>query len=298
MVASAVTALIAAVMLGLVLTTLGNWSRSQDSLVGGSQARQVLDQMAQDLEGAWYRDDGNTWLAATVQPGYGTSGAWVDGAKPPGASFDPTAPSLADARFGVAGVWLRFFTTRQGGDPRTNDPAAPVAVAYQIIRRAATPGNTACHYLLYRSEASPSATLNAGYDLTSGNYTNASDITGSAGNIVSPDRRQAIADNVIDLGVRFYGYGAAAGSGDRPLIQLFPLDGSALEYRTRTPATTGGPAGRMPAVVDVMLRILTYEGARQLEALEAGRIAGDWWEIAQAHSQVFTRRVVIQCGPF
>ncbi|MDB6126754.1 MAG: prepilin-type N-terminal cleavage/methylation protein, partial [Verrucomicrobia bacterium] len=64
-----------------------------------------------------------------------------------------------------------------------------------------------------------------------------------------------------------------------------------LDYRAKS--LDGPMAERMPWVVDVVLRILTDDGARMIAGLENGRIAGDWWEIALAHSHVFTRRVVV-----
>ena len=62
----------------------------------------------------------------------------------------------------------------------------------------------------------------------------------------------------------------------------------------------------MPDVVDVMVRILTDEGARLIAAFEANpaipastalptgvNAQQYWWQVALAHSQVFTRRIVI-----
>ena len=294
--AATITALIAVMLLGLTVATLSHWSRIQDRLMMENQAWAVLEQLTQDIEGARFRDDGNVWLAATVQAGTGASGAWIGGAKPVDASLDPASHSLADARFGVAGVWLRFFTSRQGADPQEADPVGPVAVAYQIIRRAPNAGGTHCHYFLYRSEVSPSATLAAGFDLTSGSYTSASEMNGEAGSIVNPRLSQVMADNVIDFGLRFYGGDTPAGSPGSRLRQLFPLDVLQREYRATVPPSGADLAGRMPAVVDVMLRILTSEGVRRIEALEAGRITGDWWSIARAHSRVFTRLIVVQAG--
>ena len=63
----------------------------------------------------------------------------------------------------------------------------------------------------------------------------------------------------------------------------------------------------MPEVVDVMVRILTDDGARLIALYEqantpltlpAGRNAQQyWWDLAMAHSQVFTRRIVINAKP-
>ena len=63
----------------------------------------------------------------------------------------------------------------------------------------------------------------------------------------------------------------------------------------------------MPEVVDVMVRILTDEGARLIGTFEqanspltlpAGVNAQQyWWQLATAHSQVFTRRIVLPTQP-
>jgi hypothetical protein len=56
----------------------------------------------------------------------------------------------------------------------------------------------------------------------------------------------------------------------------------------------------MPEVADVMLRILSEEGAVQIENIETGRVmrpagfatdAEWWWAVAEAHSRIFIRRV-------
>jgi hypothetical protein len=61
-----------------------------------------------------------------------------------------------------------------------------------------------------------------------------------------------------------------------------------------------------PQVVDVMIRVLTEDGARRLDALEAGagRLglrpaqyptdAEWWWGLVEANSEVFTRRIVLR----
>ena len=133
----------AGVIVGLISTTLAHWNRTQGTLTTESQARLVLDRLEQDLQGAWYRDDGNVWLAATVQAESSASGIWVNGTKPVATSLNHAAANLADARFGLAGVWLRFFTTTQGANPAAGDAAAPVAVSYQLIRRVPSPSSPA-----------------------------------------------------------------------------------------------------------------------------------------------------------
>jgi len=292
LVASAITLLIAGLIVGLIANSLGSWGRLQGTLTAEAQAHAVLDRLAQELQGAIYRDDGGVWLAATVQAGEGASGVWVEGSKPAAASLDPAA-----VRFGVAGVWLRFIATAPGADYRQGDPAVPVAVAYQIIRRTPTPSGESCHYLLYRSAVTPSGTFAAGYDLSAPVYAVHSSEGGTAGSLASPGVQQVIADNVIDFGVRLYSYAPDPATGEPKLVQIFPVDAADLEHQSRLPPTAGELRNRFPAVADLMLRVLTEEGARQIAALESGQIAGEWWAIASAHSRVFIRRVAINAGP-
>jgi len=289
LVAAALTVAIAALALSLMANALTRWNRAQGSLTTEGQARTVLDQLALDLQSACHRDDGQVWLAATVQADTSASGAWINGGKPVAGSLEPAATDLAEARFGRAGVWLRFFTAAGRG----RQPAAPVADAYQIVRRAPTPAGHACHYLLYRSEVGAAETFAAGYDISGPSYAE----PGTAGGSVAvPGLRQVLAENVVDFGVRFLAAATDPATG-RPVIQpVFPLNRADLEYRAgaRDPAEV---RRAFPDIVDVMVRVLTDDGARQIAALEAGQLGGDWWSIALAHSRVLTRRVRVRTNP-
>jgi hypothetical protein len=291
--AAAITLLLAGMIVSVISDVLGKWSRTHGTFAADSQARQVLDQIEQDLQGALYRDDGNTWLAATVQPESGVSGAWVGSTKPVAASLNPAAADLAAARFGAAGVWLRFFTAVGHGDASAPELSAPAAVSYQIIHRAPTPAGSEARYLLYRSAVTPAATFAAGFDLGSARYNPGSESIGAAGSLVTPGVLQVMAEDVIDFGVRFHGYEADPVSGLVQLRRIFAVDSTDLEYRANA---SPGTRHQLPVTADVMLRVLTPEGARQIAALEAGRITGDWWKIATANSRVMTRHIHLQAG--
>ena len=294
LVAATITVLIAGMLVGLIATTLAHWDRTTGALTAEAQARGVLDWLEQDLKGAWNRNDGNAWLVATIQPAVGASGVWENGAKPLAESLSPATPDLMNARFGIAGVWLRFFTNAR--ITTGSLPAPPAAVSYQIVRRASLPPGSMAHYQLYRSEVAPAATLAAGYDLASPLYLTASDLTGSPGNLVRPDRQQVLGDNVIDFGVRLFAIVTDATSGTTTLRQIFPLDAGYLEYRVRNVPTALESLRPFPTVVEVLIRVLTPEGARAIAALEAGRTAGNWWTIAAAHSRVVIRRITVSAG--
>src|SRR5690606_23026014 len=85
-----------------------------------------------------------------------------------------------------------------------------------------------------------------------------------------------------------------------PASEVGALDPNDTELLVRVP---GGVNERPPEVVDVLVRVLSEEGARLIQNLESGRL-GDtppngmttadwWWSIANQHSKVFIRRVEI-----
>ncbi|MEO5961222.1 MAG: hypothetical protein ABIZ49_07115, partial [Opitutaceae bacterium] len=214
-------------------------------------------------------------------------------------------------RFGVAGTWLRFFTVKRGSNSALPEMSAPVAVGYQIVRRA-TSGNetrsTDRRYLLHRSEVRPTSesarlgTIETGFNLALAAYGPARNTAQhrDPAEIRYPTIDCVIAENVVDFGVRCYVRDATATDG---LRRVFPLSNSSLTYAARQPPSVAGANDAFPEVVDIMVRILSEEGARQIASLETGRLGATpptgltpqawWWRIALANSQVFTRRVVL-----
>lgn len=332
LVAVGITAVLAGFIVAVLVNVSGFWSRTSGRLSAEAQARYVLDQIALDLQGAHFRDDGNVWLAATIPANRNTSGYWdvrgaLQTALKPRNTLAGGAGSLQFAatgnlhandprspRFGEAGTWLRFFTTRRGANLTNATSSAPVAVGYQIVRRGttSTPANTDRRYLLHRVEVEPTASLNAGYNLTApGPYAPNSNSpaapTRSPAEIRYPTLNSVVAENVIDLGVRLHVYAPNASTGALELQRIFPSNDSDTAHFATLPPRVPNAAGQFvdsfPEVVDVMVRVLTDEGARLIAGYEAtpqrvfpppGRNAQQyWWDLALAHSQVFTRRIVL-----
>ena len=350
LVAAAITALIAGFLATIVSNVGGLWSQTSGRLSTEAQGRLVLDRLSLDLSSARFQDDGNVWLAANFVNASSNSGIWVtaltaNNQKPNNAtSFVMGSANIGDDRFALAGVWLRFFTTSRGSNTAATPTtiSAPVAVGYQIIRRysAVTATNLNTGYYLHRAEARPAATtgtasrigvLESGYNITSAAYTtstatnNNGSVAGDPRTIQTPGTARVfdavIAENVIDLGVRAYVHDATVAGG---LRAIFPVgsDGkiasanTATRLRSTMPATTPADvlttanAQPMPDVVDVMVRILTDEGARLIAAYEANPATPAstalptgvnaqqyWWLIATSHSQVYTRRIVLHAQP-
>ena len=276
---------------------MGGWNRSSGSLTSGNQARTVLDILSRDLQSAIFKRNGDVWLAATIQS-TGTGFQWAGSSKPSGATIPaiPAAnnplPSLEeDYRFGQAGVWLRFFATTPGSNIGT-DISAPKAISYQIIRRSVSGSSAEQSYMLHRSEVTAQTTFTNGYDLYNSLY--------YSGDIRSPAVDAVIANNVVDFGVRCFKRNTTSGQ----LELIYPSNTAMGFAATSTAGKTGQIAGEnspvinFPDVVEVFVRVLTDEGAQQIANLEASppRITGDWWEIVNANSRVYSRRVEIKAN--
>ncbi len=312
--AAAVTALLAGLLLALIAQVLTTWTRVTGKLSADAQATLILDQVAADLEAALVRWDDGVSFAATMQrdqSGAGDAGmtgaAWPDEAKPRGAAslrLRPASGDLRDARFGHAGVWLRFFTAAPDSNADATNRSAPRAVAYQVVRRQ-TGGRAV--YQLYRSQVRPGgidpSTFSTGYDLFVSGYTTPNGSAQHPGNVRRPNVTFLLGNHVVDFGVRIETRRA-----DGTWDTAFPAtdDASSFLSTTRTGAEPAGYAGRpvtrgIPAAIYVMVRVLDEDGATRIAHLEAGRLAPPvgvtraeyWWQLAEAHSRVHTRRIVL-----
>lgn len=329
LVASAVTAILAGLMLTITMNVTNAWTRSSGTLSANSQAQMVLDTLAQDLQGAVHRNDGNVWLAVNITDGprmtpqrvynelevrnWVLTGPRSQQLKPTFSqntrSFDLEDREFSNLRFGFSGAWLRFFTIpSDSANPQTQ--AAVSAVSYQIVRRNVTgstpgPGNESeIRYMLYRSMVAPQNTFAAGYDFypfraTRNDYyiPPASPLYDERypppGTVIRPDNTRIMANNVIDFGVRLYA------RQNNNLRLVFPANSAGFPSNDHRAYYAGHNASSpFPEVAEVFVRILTDEGAKQIQNLEAGLMQGDWWQIAEANSRVFTRKINLQNRSF
>ena len=349
LVAAGITALLAGFIAVIVNNVSVVWTRSGNRLGTDSQARIVLDQLQLDLQAASYRDDGNVWFAADVLNNTSNSSLWQAAArnpKPPtNLSLQMTAPNIANARFGVAGVWLRFFTTSRGSNTAATPAtiSAPVAVGYQLIRRftATNPANLdSTAYMLHRTEVRPAATgsgaslrpgvLESGFDITAAAYSGSSGSSNNNGSnpadpraIKTPGSARVfdavLAENVIDFGVRCYVNDASVPGGLRLIFPAVnengtPSNAPNTQLRGRLPSNTPPSEENynqlFPDVIDVVVRILTAQGATLIANLEKvqtpalpvpikynGNAQEWWWGVAQENSRVYTRRIVVNAKP-
>ena len=319
LVAVTITLVIAGLMLAVTTNVLNLWRRSQANHTQATTARQVFDLLEQDLQSAIWRRDTNRWLAADIldSPGSLSNHGWLLGPevmKPAkGGSLLPLPAPVAggerllqNARFGLSGSWLRFVATNveSGG-------SLPTVVAYQIARRPITgdplaTNPAAVRYSLYRSAISNADTFAAGYDVTSGGYASTTNNPTSASstayraarNVMNPSHANLLGSNVVDFGCWLY-----VRNPDHTLLRIYPAGTGDSSHQAIGSSTANDT--RYPEVADVMLRILTEEGATLLEAIEAGRVprppvystdAAWWWGVVEANSKVFTRRIEIKGG--
>lgn len=321
LVAVTITLVLAGIMLSVTTSTLGVWTRTQNGFSKGSQAKLALDLMERDLHTAFYRRDGAnaTWLAVDVvnDANLLVNHGWQSGSrmKPAGAQSRRIAPpavtgidaTISDARFGLSGAWLRFIGTNV-----ESAGSLPTAISYQIVRRPVTGTNVSTtnaadvRYSFFRSAVSAENTFAGGYNVLGAAYGSSaptSPTARAAVTLANPHTGgDTLATNVVDFGVWLY---VRESSG--ALRRIFPENDTDFSHAA-SDGVAPADAARFPEVADVMLRVLTEEGARLLDALERGsgfitrpaQFATDddwWWAVVEANSTVFTRRVEIKARP-
>jgi type II secretory pathway pseudopilin PulG len=319
LVAVTITLVIAGLMLTVTINLLDLWQRTQGAAVQVATARQVLDLLERDFHSAFHRRDANRWLAADILDSTSAlaNHGWLAGPGPMkpanGGSLRPLPPVdadgisfIRDARFGLSGVWLRFVGTNveSGG-------SLPSVIAWQVVRRPVTGNPVATNpapvrYSLYRSSVSDAETFSSGYTVTSAAYGSTNNNPSSAlstayrlpRNVTNPSHANLIASNVVDFGCWFY-----VQDTDGTLRRIYPAGAADTSHQAIGNSITDDT--RFPGVADVMVRIVTEQGATLIEAVENGRLvrpsehatdADWWWSIVDAHSTVFVRRIEIKGG--
>lgn len=217
---------------------------------------------------------------------------------------------------------------------------------YQFFRSVVRSGRSATNptdaYSVADAGYNLASNANGGYNKPNIPVALENDAFGDPGSIRKPDRSALIASNVIDFGVRFWKRlppavtdPATSPSTLQLLFPANPVNGRPSETNLGFAVTSLTPAGLValnggtgvpdsglgaaafttgfPDFVDIFVRVLTEEGARQIEAFEngnreapsaSGATATDderkayWWKIAEEHSEVYTERIPIVARPF
>jgi len=314
LVAMTITLILAGLMLAVLTNTLRLWQRTQEDFSASSSASLALDLIERDLRAAVFRKDGGTWLACDVidAPALLAPHGWLiqTGMKPAGTEsrrlipepVDAATPLIANVRFGLSGAWLRFLSTNV-----ETDGSLPMAVSYQIVRRpvsgavaSSNPAET--RYTLFRSAVGSDATFATGNDVTAPGYAGISTTPSASRNpktLMNPNSSDALATNVVDFGVWLH-----LRNSDGTLRRIFPADNDDLVHAARDSGGAADP-NRFPEVVDVMVRILSDQGADLISEMETGGAhlnrpaqyesdAAWWWGVVESHSRVYVRRIVLR----
>jgi hypothetical protein len=321
LVAASLTLIVTVAMVSVSTGALTVWRSAQAAQNQAAAARQVFDLLEQDLHSAVRRRDALGWLAVDVlDNGAGLANhGWLLGPglmKPaqgdslrllPAPEMDGRV-SLAEARFGLSGCWLRFVAANveAGG-------TLPTVVAYQLARRPVTGDPVAdnrapVRYSLYRSAVANDETLARGYDVTAPAYASTdnrpsnalSSAYRQARNVTNPSHANLVAANVVDFGLWLY-----VRNSDGSLRRIFPATAADLSHRATGNGGTDDTA--YPEVVDVLLRVVSEAGAARLAAIEGNTAtvrppgfttdAEWWWAVALQHSRVFVQRIELKGMP-
>lgn len=313
LVAMGLSLAVVALLSVLVARFSETWRRASGQMTASMQARAALDQLAADLQGAFVRDDGQAWLAVRVRENAGDVPLWDNAGaasrqKPAALSLRLEGANIADERFGVGGCWLRFFSAQRMAD----QPAGvPVALGYQIVRRRLNAASEP-RYFLHRAEVRPVRdSVGIGVWESGCNLAGAAALpyaqpsaenSGALGDPASVARPSALgtvlADSVVDFGVRLF---VRDGSGAR---MVYPRADARAEYQAGVESDMP-----WPAEAEIVLRVLTLEGAARIADIEAvpsrvgtrpAEYATDaewWWAVVEQHSKVYVRRVELIARP-
>ncbi len=281
------------------IDTATNNKRLTEELDRSARARLVLDLLVNDLQSIVLRRDTNNWIAIDVLSDTKNSNHWQTavGQKPDEASLalQPKIDSETgminpeDYRFGIAGTWLRFITTAEDRSIFTSGKLVPGdinAVAYQIIRRAlpsvpSASDLTNAGYQIHRSIVRADFTFDTGYSVET--YKGTSDL-GRPGEIKSPRLDSVVCDQVIDFGIIVHQINK-----DGKLVQGFPSRDPSLTP-LKNPLKYRAPQDGIPVRLEILVRIISGNGARELRAREQGSISpDDWWQLAYRESRVYSR---------
>lgn len=279
-VALGITLLLATMSLLAVRGLLALWQRAHGGGIGAIEAKLALDQLERDIHSAILRKDGTVWCdvrvvadAELAAHGWDLTGPRVKPGEASGRLLgDGGGSSIAGARFGRAGAWLRLVTSDYDGE---TGASRPVAISYQLARRAAG-------YALFREKMSAKATFENVMGVGFG--------AASPAALVAVENDDVLASNVVDFGVWVFTRDA---TGRR--VRLFPTTNVA-------PVAAEFPGGGDPVVMEIMIRMLTDEGATRLQAFESGHVdvapgsGGDeaWWALVEAHSRVYARTIELK----
>jgi prepilin-type N-terminal cleavage/methylation domain-containing protein len=278
LVASAVMVILVGIVAFIAGSVMDSWNRSSGKLSANAEARLALDLIAQDLETAVLRNNGQQWLS--VEGPIGLSNT------PPYASNSVTLKLFAPA------------LDRSIGD-------GICAIAYSLeYQPSYTSTNGPNEYALYRRVIDPSATLNnylsSGFDDPTADATQQGSLAGNGRppavwSITSvTDVSNYLASNIVDFKILIY-----------DTSQALPRNGDANNVVDANYAFggSGSTAAGLPLYADIILTMVTDQGIDLLNNLalglvpDGGDLAAAAANVVTQHGETLIRRVYFKSSP-
>jgi prepilin-type N-terminal cleavage/methylation domain-containing protein len=290
LVASAVAVIILGLIVQVLSIMLDQADRSMGSMARVSEADSVLDSLERDLQSLFWID-GTQGMVRLKTSGGGYAGEGWDSVPNeikssqvimtlnPSLEVGGSTPGMESEYWGRWGAGMEFFVHH----PETgrNDPGGVYAVGYQIKRKQLSPTGSPRYYLMRSQVSAHQSFLQekrfAGSAFSNGSFSSSAFWAPST--IRFPNENHIIAENVVDFGIRAYRKNNQSGSN---WVSVFPLS-----------TNENAELSVKPELVEVMIRVLTPEGAMLLENLEQNRAQGTWEMITDQYSEVYVRRFLV-----
>lgn len=278
LVASTVMVILVGIVAYIASSVMNSWNRSSGKLSANAEARFALDIIAQDLETAVLRNNGQQWLLverATL---------------PINAPYDTNQSNS---------VVLKLFAPaldRQDGD-------GICAIAYQLQYKASYSSGPDT-YALYRMVVRPQVTLN---NYLSSSFDDPAAGATVQGNLLGPGRGGAdwsdasitdvsnyLASNIVSFKVILYDSSSEPDPVNAdPASNLINAD-----YAFGGVSATGDPESTAPLLyADIILTVVTDQGLELLNNIEQGLIPDDPGDVVIQHGETFVRRVSFKSNP-
>jgi type II secretory pathway pseudopilin PulG len=259
-----VAAAIMTVLLGMVLTIVStmmeNWNRAADRARLRSQAQAALERVALELESG---------LVVAEHPG-----AWAFQSSAGATNFENSA-SIAAIVPSEAGAWQLVWY------------GVPVDPPAHALLSDAVPG-------LFRQTVDPATTAQDYFG-----------VGGAVANAVADFAGSPVADDILLQGVVAMKVTLWAPDESGELLPWEELTGAVMPETLSFPLAVTSRGGTelnyaAPSVIEVSLRVMTPEGAAELERQSAGGPDAlsnfDRAAWIEAHSEVFLRRITLAAG--
>ncbi len=277
LVASTVMVILVGIVAYIAGSVMNSWNRSSGRLSANAEARLALDLIAQDLETAVLRKNGQQWLR-------------VEDANP----MNIGGPYSSDS------VNLKLFASaldRQAGD-------GICAIAYALAYKESYPGGPAT-YALYRRVIDPQDTLN---DYLSSRFDDPN--SSAQGSLASPGRLTAdwdidltnvlagsiisdqnyLTSNIVEFKILIY-----------DASEETPKNGDIVDYTITSDYRYGGSdsnaGANTPIYADIILTTVTDQGITLLDNIAQGLVPDDANDVVTQHGKTLIRRVYFKSNP-